>query len=95
MNQCKKCAHAVMVYSIVNKHLGQYCAKCGAWQKWISQNNPVDIMPFGKYKGQNIAEITDRNYLEWLAINLKDNTNGPPKVKLIEAVENRLKTLIK
>lgn len=90
---CKKCNHPVFVYTRRGTHIGQYCAKCGAWHKWIPQNNPIDIMPFGKYKGQNIAEITDRNYLEWLVINLKDNTNGPPKVKLIEAVENRLKTL--
>lgn len=51
-------------------------------------------MPFGKYKGQNIDEITDRNYLEWLVINLKDNTNGPIRHKLIEAVENRLKNAL-
>ncbi len=91
MNQCKKCAHAVMVYSIVNKHLGQYCAKCGAWQKWISQNNPVDIMPFGKYKGQNIAHIEDTAYLTWLYQNLTSGqTNMKNPEKLIEALKKRL-----
>lgn len=88
---CKKCNHAVFVYSQKGKHIGEYCAKCGQWQKWVAQNNPIDIMPFGKYKGQNIAEIQDTEYLKWLVINLKDNTNGPPKLKLIEAIENRLK----
>lgn len=52
-------------------------------------------MPFGKYKGQNIDEIQDRNYLEWLVINLKDNTNGPSRTNLIEAAENRLKNIKK
>lgn len=51
-------------------------------------------MPFGKYKGQNIDEIKDRNYLEWLVINLKDNTNGPIRTNLIEASENRLKNAL-
>ena len=90
---CKKCNHPIFVYSPKGKHIGQYCAKCGQWQKWVPQNNPIDIMPFGKYKGQNIAEITDSEYLKWLVINLKDNTNGPPKLKLIEAIENRLNSL--
>lgn len=50
-------------------------------------------MPFGKYKGQNIDEIQDTEYLKWLVINLKDNTNGPIRTNLIEAAENRLKSL--
>lgn len=50
-------------------------------------------MPFGKYKGQNIDEIQDSEYLKWLVINLKDNSNGPPRTNLIEAAENRLKSL--
>lgn len=95
MNNCKKCSHTIFVYSIVNKHLGQYCAKCGTWQKWWPQNNPITVMPFGKYKGQNIDEIQDQNYLEWLVINLKDNTNGPTRHNLIEAAENRLKNIKK
>lgn len=90
---CKKCNHPIFVYTQKGPHLGQYCAKCGAWQKWWPQNNPITVMPFGKYKGQNIDEIQDRNYLEWLVINLKDNTNGPIRTNLIEAAENRLKSL--
>lgn len=52
-------------------------------------------MPFGKYKGQNIDEIQDTEYLKWLVINLKDNTNGPIRHNLIEAAENRLKNIKK
>lgn len=87
---CKKCNHTVFVYSKKNQHIGEYCAKCAAWQRWIPQNNEIEIMPFGKYKSQNIADIQDTEYLEWLVINLKTNTNGPVKTNLIKAIEKRL-----
>jgi hypothetical protein len=66
MNNCKKCGHEKFVYRESGKHIGEYCANCEAWQKWIPQNNPIKIMPFGKYKGDLISEINDYQYLGWL-----------------------------
>lgn len=88
---CKKCNHEIFVYTPKGKHLGQYCAKCGAWQKWMPQNNPVTVMPFGKYKRQNIAEIQDIEYLTWLLSNLKNDVINGEYTKLIRALEERLK----
>jgi uncharacterized protein (DUF3820 family) len=88
---CKKCNHPVFVYTKKGNHIGQYCAKCGAWQKWMPQNNPIDVMPFGKYKGQNINDIQDKSYLTWLKENLSSgqiNMKNPGK--LIEAIEKSL-----
>lgn len=93
MNNCKKCSHTIFVYSIVNKHLGQYCAKCGAWQKWMPQNNPIDIMYIGKYRGQKIADIVERD--REYAVNLLHNlTSGQITIKnpekLIQALKKHL-----
>jgi hypothetical protein len=95
MNNCKKCGHEEFIYRESGKHIGEYCANCEAWQKWIPQNNPIKIMPFGKYKGDLISEINDYQYLGWLEQSLsatEENRNKFPKV--IEALRERLKSYV-
>jgi uncharacterized protein (DUF3820 family) len=95
MNNCKKCGHDTFEYRQVNMHLGQYCAKCDAHQQWISQNKPMKIMPFGKYKGENISEINDYQYLGWLEQSLSATEENRLKfTKVIEALRERLKDYV-
>ncbi len=46
------------------------------------------IMPFGKYKGENVEDITDIDYLQWATENctLSDD--------LFTAIENQLENLL-
>ena len=56
-------------------HITAYCSNCGNYIK----NLPQLLEPkmyVGKYKGWNIKDIQDRQYLEWALINidrLKEN----------------------
>ena len=93
MNNCKKCGHDSFEYRESGNHVGQYCAKCEAWQKWISQNKPMKTMPFGKYKGEIISEINDYQYLEWLEQSLF-KCDKFKFSKIIEALRERLKNYV-
>jgi uncharacterized protein (DUF3820 family) len=91
ITNCKKCGHDKFYEAPSGTHLGQYCAKCYSWQKWLPQNNPITIMPFGKYKGELIAEINDLPYLVWLEHNLNATEENKIKFgKLIKAIKERL-----
>lgn len=54
----------------------------------LNKDEPLWIMPFGQYKGQEISKIDDPEYFEWL---IKES-----KIKgcLLLALENRLAELI-
>ena len=90
-DNCKFCNSSEFTYRISGPHLGQYCSACDRWQKWINQDKPIELMPFGKYKDRPISEIQDKNYLTWLVQNLKSGQiNYKNPEKLINAIENRL-----
>lgn len=84
MTNCKKCGHDAFSYRAVGNHIGQYCELCDTWQKWMPQNNQIDTMPFGKYKGQKIFEITDKQYLTWMSKNIQYNN------RLVDIINRRL-----
>jgi hypothetical protein len=84
MNNCKNCGHQEFVYRKVGNHIGQYCLQCETWQKWMPQNNPMEVMPFGKYKGQKISEIIDLEYLNWMQENCTTNP------RLVKSIRQRL-----
>ena len=46
-------------------------------------------MPYGKYKGKQVADITDLNYLEWLKDNWK--YRNPP---LYRAIDDQIEKLV-
>jgi hypothetical protein len=61
---CKKCG-SIDDYEIRNAgpHHTAYCNGCGAYIKHVAVNEPQFY--FGKYKGELVSEITDKQYLEW------------------------------
>ena len=97
ITNCKNCNNDEFyfdekIFSNGTKHIAQVCRQCDTFQKYVPQNNPLEIMPFGKYKGQRIDAIMDKTYLTWLLKNLKSgqcNMKNPEK--LIKALEGRLK----
>jgi uncharacterized protein (DUF3820 family) len=97
ITNCKNCNHHEFyfdekIFSNGTKHIAQHCRQCNTFQKYVPQNNPLEVMYFGKYKGQKIELIEDTAYLTWLYKNLSSgqiNMKNPEK--LIEALKKRLK----
>ena len=49
-------------------HLSAYCNGCGNYIKHLPQNNPVELIPFGKYKGRELKSMVsdeEVRYLHW------------------------------
>lgn len=72
-------------------HIGEYCATCGKWQRWIPK--PIDregamsfIMPFGKYKGRELSSILAENkgYVEWLSREFKGKPLGDKAAAILD-----------
>lgn len=36
--KCPKCGHETFICKHKGPHIGWYCARCGAWVRWIKQN---------------------------------------------------------
>lgn len=61
-------------------HLTAYCNSCGSYIKHLPQNNPITTMPFGKYKGREIASLSsaeELRYVGWMI----DNSTANEKIK--------------
>ncbi len=87
---CKKCG-SVDDYktSQSGMHVRADCNQCGAYIKFLPQSYPEPIkLHFGKYAGQKIADITDRDYLQWAFDKLHDLN-----LKTKQALKNRLNQL--
>lgn len=54
-----KCCNGNKIEKVKTPHIGEYCADCGKWLRWIPQNKPWQEfkMPFGKYKDKTLLEI--------------------------------------
>lgn len=68
---CQRCGN-VNDYTVkqAGPHQSAYCNGCGNYIKHLPQNNPIETLPFGKYKGRAIKSLTsdeDIRYLQWLA----------------------------
>lgn len=65
---CERCKKDVPpVYSQAGPHIKADCPICKRYIKFIPLTRKEDwVMPFGKYKGVKLAEVTDFEYLEWL-----------------------------
>ena len=37
--KCPKCGHETFICKHKGPHVGWYCARCGAWVRWIPQHN--------------------------------------------------------
>jgi hypothetical protein len=58
-------------------HVGEYCASCCKWLRWVPQGIENFVWPIGaKHKGTLILTIAriDRPYLEWAAKELSSPT---------------------
>ena len=68
---CKRCSGTQFFYQVSGPHLGQYCSDCQTWQRWVPQGPaPVGCMPWGRYAGTPIAEMTDVGYMRWMVQSL-------------------------
>lgn len=76
------CQHCGLIddYNIKKSgpHNSAYCNGCGNYIKHLPQNNEIKIVPFGKYRGREIASMTsldELKYLEWFIgmPDLRDN----------------------
>lgn len=70
---CVSCGSTGTVQRKQGKHIGEYCAGCDKWIRWVSGDWRSFIWPVGsKHKGQTLAMIllNDRPYLEWAAENM-------------------------
>src|ERR1700753_1675412 len=68
---CKRCG-LVNDYSQkqAGPHVSAYCNGCGNYIKHLPQNNPVETMPFGKYKGRELKSMVsdeEVRYLNWFS----------------------------
>jgi NMD protein affecting ribosome stability and mRNA decay len=35
-NLCTKCLQqTTFIYKQINSHVGEFCAECGSWQRWV------------------------------------------------------------
>lgn len=71
---CKNCG-SINDYNTALKSTQNtaYCNSCGKFIKNIPQEKTEHLtIYFGKYKGQKITDIKDRQYLEWI---LKESSN--------------------
>jgi len=85
--QCPKCQSNSTTQTPNGPHVGEYCADCGFFIRWVPQGLQNFIWPIGaKHKGKPILEIlkTDKRYLEWAAENM--STPGLKK-KALEALQ--------
>lgn len=85
---CQNCGN-VDDYSVkqAGPHQSAYCNECDAFIKHLPQNNPVSVMPFGKYKGRELKSLKDDEevrYLQWF-IQMPDLK---PRIK--EAIQSHL-----
>lgn len=89
---CKQCAGTQFDYRVSGPHLGQYCADCGTWQRWVPQGPaPVGCMPWGKYQGTPISQIEDAGYLRWMIDALHADVEiSAFKAQLARDLEQRL-----
>jgi Putative quorum-sensing-regulated virulence factor len=62
---CPHCGADNPITQPRGQHLGLYCGSCGRWLTWLSQGRPINVMPFGSYKGEPIKNLP-RDYVKWL-----------------------------
>lgn len=88
MSTCPKCQSNNITQTPRGPHIGEYCADCDSFIRWVPQGLENFIWPIGsKHKGKRILDIlkTDKRYLEWAAENL--TTSPGLKKKAQEALQ--------
>lgn len=67
---CRTCGFSATYVERRGPHVGEYCAGCSRWLRWVWQNRPLTTMPFGSYKGEPIKNLP-RDYRKWLLTQAK------------------------
>lgn len=86
---CQKCG-LVNDYETrqAGPHQSAYCNGCGNYIKHLPQNKPVELIPFGKYKGRELKSMVSSEeirYLQWFV------QMPELKARIKTAVETHLK----
>lgn len=79
---CQKCG-SVNDYRVTkgNLHHTAYCNGCDAYIKNLPQGGPY-ILPFGKFKGTLLSEMTSRDQIDYLNWMLRSDFNNTTKDKV-------------
>jgi hypothetical protein len=51
---CLKCLESEFEYRQVNTHIGEFCKKCGTWQRWV---------PLEEVRKKNLVIVKDPDNL--------------------------------
>lgn len=85
--KCKKCLCTDYETVQAGQHIKAICAKCKSYIKFLPQSDePMEKMPFGKFKDWRFEEIHDKQYLDWLLLSSGKANNK----RLRAAIEKRL-----
>jgi uncharacterized protein (DUF3820 family) len=87
---CQRCG-SVNDYHVVKTELHDtaYCNGCDAYIKHLPKNNPIVIMPFGKYKGREISSLLSDEELRYVTWMLHNSTANE---KIKTALKNHLQS---
>ena len=66
---CPRCGSSKFETRKVAMHVGQYCAACGRWIRFLAQHESIEVMPFGRHAGTRITNLAT-NYLRWILENV-------------------------
>lgn len=80
---CKKCGAVDKYYTEVksNNNVAR-CSECDSFIKNIPYGEP--IFYFGKYKGKEVSEVEDMQYLKWVLSATK------PALSMREAIQKQI-----
>lgn len=73
MSTCPRCQSNNITQTPRGPHIGEYCADCGSFIRWVPQGIESFVWPIGsKHKGKRILDIltVDKPYLIWAAENM-------------------------
>ena len=85
---CQRCATINDYFTEPSgPHLKAVCNNCNTYIKFLPQQKEMPKLYFGKYVGTFVHEMTDLNYLKWLA------TSTSIKQTLKDAVNLRISKL--
>lgn len=85
---CNQCG-SINDYRIIQKGIHQtaYCNGCDAYIKNIPQGKPF-IMPFGKFKGTLLTDMTSKEQVDYLDWMLRQDFNNNIKTKVTDHLKS-------
>lgn len=88
---CKKCGNTTYTMQEklngTGKALGLYCAKCGAWHKWLNKQEKVVYATVDSDKDKEIARLTAENAELRATLSKMETVEKELRARLDKAVE--------